>query len=189
MTQKKDLKRRVRERMAKTGERYAAALRQVTAKVEPELEADSYLIKAPFKCQLMASREVYRRVLADQGAGLAARVAEVVKALESDPAGVLFQRAVAGEVPGPRRDPAVLVMRWGERLAERARYVRRLELGLRGVSGDGCILTFDFGGEVVVASLSLWPKWSTISLETREEFLQAREALDFLRSVPIPRVG
>src|SRR5689334_15374199 len=77
MTQKKDLKRRVRERMEKTGERYAAALRQVKAKAtaeeEPELEADSYLLKAPIKCQLMASRSVYRRVFADQGARLAAR--------------------------------------------------------------------------------------------------------------------
>ena len=36
MTESKHLKRRVRERMAKTGERYAAARAQVIAKREPE---------------------------------------------------------------------------------------------------------------------------------------------------------
>lgn len=187
MTQRKDLKRRVRDRMAKTGERYAAALRQVQAKVEPELEADSYLLKSPLRCQLVASREVYRRVLPDQGAALAERFAQVVRALEGDPSGVLFRRAAAGELAEPR--PAVAVLRWRERFSERVRYAQRLELGLRGVSADGCILAFEDEGRLVVASLALFSSWTTVNLETAEEFLQAREALDLFRGLPLPRAG
>src|SRR5262249_55225450 len=100
MTQKKDLKRHVRERMAKTGERYATALRQVKAKVEvgPDLVAASYLLKAPWlKCLVTASREVYRAAWADEGAKLLERFAEVLALLEGDPTAVLFRRVVAGE--------------------------------------------------------------------------------------------
>ncbi|HYV47069.1 MAG TPA: hypothetical protein VFA20_19560 [Myxococcaceae bacterium] len=193
MTQKKDLKRRVRERMAKTGERYAAALRQVKAKVEsspePGLEADSYLLESPLRCQLMASRDVYRRVLADRGARLVARFAEVVNALEGDPAGVLFRRAVRGEPVELQRDVRVAMLNWRERVAERTRYARRLELGLRGVSADGCILAFDHDGQPLVASLSVFPRWTTVSLETAAEFLETREAVELFRGLILPRVG
>src|SRR5262245_10741874 len=143
MTQKKDLKHRVRERMAKTGERYASALRQVKAKVEPGLEADSYSLKAHaeaagLRCQLMASRVVCRRVRADGGARRAARFAAVVAALEGDPTGVLFRRAASGHRVDPEETGnRFAVVRWRERLSARLRYARRLELGLRGVSADG----------------------------------------------------
>lgn len=185
MTQKKDLKRHVRERMAKTGERYAAALRQVKAKVEPEpeLEADSYLLESPLECRLMASRDVYRRVLADGGARLVARFAEVVNALEGDPAGVLFRRAARGEPVDIQRDVRVAMFHWQERVSERTRYARLLELGLRGVSAGGCILSFDFEGQSLVASLSAFPRWTTISFETTAELLETREAMDLLRSL------
>jgi len=191
MTQKKDLKRRVRERMAKTGERYAAALRQVKDKVtpEPELEADSYLLESPLRCQLMVSRDVYRRVLPDRGARLVARFAEVVNALEDDPAGVLFRRVARGEPAEQQRDVRVTMLRWGERVADRTRYARRLELGLRGVSADGCILAFDHDGQTLVASLSVFPRFTTVSLETASEFLETRDELDLLRGLVLLRVG
>jgi hypothetical protein len=194
MTQKKDLKRRVRERMEKTGERYAAALRQVKSKAkvkhEPGLEADQYLLKSPLRCQLVASRTVYRWALADGGRRLSERFAQVVKALDGDPAGVLFQRVIAGQQARPGADVRVMALDFKERLAERLRYARRLDLGLRGVSTDGCMLAFDYDGQLVVASISLFAADPTVTLDSGEELRASRDAMaPFLARLVVPRAG
>jgi hypothetical protein len=104
----------------------------------------------------------------------------VVAALEGDPAGVLFQRAAAGQRVDPEADARFAVLRWRERLSERLRYARRLDLGLRGVSTDGCMLAFDYDGRLVVASISAFgfPGAVTVSLDTGGEFLEARDVFD-----------
>jgi hypothetical protein len=138
MTKKKDLKRRVRERKAMTGESYTAARAHVVAQAEraPAIQVEELLdVSAPaatlgFRCQVLASSALVpaRRILE--------RLCDALRATESDlELEGLRALAFRGERFEPQSPRAVLA--W-ERLI--AGFLRRVRAGIGGVSPSGDML-------------------------------------------------
>jgi hypothetical protein len=179
MTRKKDLKRIIRERQAKTGERYAAARAQVIAQ-----RPSSELVIELDDCSELA-REVGLRVQVRAASSLrpAARtILERIHAIASSglQAAERLRRAVIlGERP-PLRDPRSalrLFNAWRE-------FLRGVSLGFRGVSPDGVTLALDveLGGErrTVVAHVYARPAGEPVLLVN--EWRAGREPVSLLAS-------
>lgn len=136
MTEKRDLKRRVRDRQARTGESYMTALRQVQAQRPPAVPVmelvDLTELGAPlgFKCRIVMAPG-----LADQidAAGALARLRDVLLATDRDGSfEVLRAVTLRGE---PRR------FRLTQGTFDEARQlVARARAGLGGVSKGGRML-------------------------------------------------
>lgn len=166
MTAKKDLKRIVRERQAKTGESYTAALAQVRAKgsergerVEqievPEVTALAQ--QAGLTCRAFAARTACRLASSEAERGELLRsvfqhLKEILVVTGADPSMALLRGALLlgkPQVPAKALLSAVFTHR---------SFVARLRLGVGGVNADGTALAFDFpakGGTVRFVALLL----------------------------------
>jgi hypothetical protein len=160
MTQQKDLKRRIRERMAKTGESYTAARAHVLDERPPaEVSTPSPVAGA------------------NRGAGIA--VVEPVDVTEEAVALGLKCKALAIDGVDARRalgrlhdvlvstddadlEPLRAVALWGRRpvparwsIAEARKFLARARAGIAGVGPNGWLLAYIVDGELVLASVSL----------------------------------
>ncbi len=147
MTRKKDLKRRVRERQARTGESYTAALAHVRKKpVENEAlpDATEEAKAAGLHCSAVVSPKL--RALGDLRPFFA-RLRELLEALESDACGPLLR----GE-PGPRVIPTL------RDSLEARRFLAQVQAGTRGLSRDGRMFALAWNGHVVVGAIWLLRK-------------------------------
>jgi hypothetical protein len=186
MTKKRDLKRRVRERQAETGESYTAALHRVRALVDPgasgeadgdgegdgegeaEAEAavpvlaldelDELAARLGLKCRVSMFPSLRGRI--DPEAALV-RLREVLGATEQDPALDVLRAAV---MRGEQRSwtPSV------QRVQEAQRFVERARAGIGGVSTSGSRIAMQLDGrdgpEMVIFTLWLRPTVGSISV-------------------------
>ena len=143
MTKKKDLKRRVRERQAKTGERYAAALAQVrkpqvTALPDVTREAEA----AGLRCNAVVSE-----TLRAQGdlRSLLVRVRELLEALGASACGPLLRGEAA-----PREFPDATRLAAGAR-----RFLAQARAGRRGLSPDGRLFVLQWNDVAIVGAITL----------------------------------
>jgi len=137
MTERRDLKRRVRERQARTGESYMTALRHVQEGrpgVIPTIElVDLTELGAPlgFKCRLAMFPGLAERV---DAAAMLVRLRDALLATEGDRSLSLLRRVTLG---GARaRMPASM----GGALEEVRQFVDRARAGIGGVSESGRML-------------------------------------------------
>jgi hypothetical protein len=132
MTRKKDLKRRVRERQAKTGESYTAALahiRKQPIEIEELPDATPAAKAAGLDCNAVVSKPELKEE------ALFVRVREMLEAL-----GVPLQRLT----PVP---PAIKLA------VEARRFLESVREGSRGVSKDGSLFALEWNGRVVVGGI------------------------------------
>jgi hypothetical protein len=167
MTEKRDLKRRVRDRQAQTGESYMTALRQVQMQAQrtpgiPVVEfVDLTEIAAPlgFKCRIVMSP-----VLADQidAARALVRLRDVLIATDRD--GTLeLLRAVTLRGEPRRCHETQSTFNEGRQFLERAR------AGLGGVSDGGRLLALQVDGKQG-ATMVMFYLWLTpVSLPAYRE--------------------
>ena len=152
MTAKKDLKRRVRERQARTGESYVAARRAVMAEApSPEREAapagpinvvelDDISEQAAalgFQCRVSIARALAAQIAPETAL---ARLRDVVLATSADPA-LEPIRAVALRGEQQRR-PGVM-QAW---MTDLRHFVARVRAGVGGVSASGTTLAVPVEG-------------------------------------------
>ena len=181
MTAKKDFKRRVRERMEKTGESYTAARAQVvgphdepeagsSAEADAETEAQAEK-EAPFsvvelidatedaaklglKCDVLVSP-----VLAEQlePARILERLRDALMANEDDPAMQLL-RGLVFRGARPIRDREQLAAWW----TEVRRFLNRAVVGIGGITEAGDMLAFAVDGVMVIAQVGYVPDMPAI---------------------------
>lgn len=154
MTDRRDLKRRVRERQARTGESYMAALHHVRGSREsvvPVVElVDASEIGAllGLKCRVMLQPALAERV---DVAGMLRQLHAALVATRRDPAAWLMRSVVAhGERPfatAPSFDEGV-------------RFVRRMRSGITGFSESGRMLSLAVTGRGA-AELVMFLLWMT----------------------------
>lgn len=152
MTAKKDLKRRVRERQARTGESYVAARRAVLAEApapEPEAPAAGSINVVEledvseqagalgFKCRISIAHTLAAQVAPEVAL---ARLRDVVLATSADPA-LEPIRAVA--LRGERVARPGLVREW---MTDLQHFVARVRAGVGGVSASGTMLALPVEG-------------------------------------------
>jgi hypothetical protein len=162
MTQQKDLKRRIRDRMAKTGESYTAARAHVLgerpAEVTPPPPLSDGLRPAsgsviPVVEPIDATEEAVAlglkcRVLANDGISAGRALGRLHDALMTiDDADLEPFRAVA--LHGRRPLPA----RWSIEAARK--FFARARAGIAGVGPNGWSLAFVVDGEMLLANISL----------------------------------
>jgi hypothetical protein len=142
MTKKRDLKRRVRERQARTGESYVTARRHVTAAVEPVekttipivelVDVTAEAAQRGLRCTVMITPELVQRV---EAPAVVERLHAVLAATPDDPTTAIM-RDVAFAGVTPKRVPR---MRDFEALR---RFFQRARAGLGGASDNGMHLAF-----------------------------------------------
>ena len=169
MTQQKDLKRRIRERMEKTGESYTAARAHVlavrdepvtvtpppspVARVVPDdrapvaipvvelHDATAVATELGLRCRVLVASEM----LALEPRRLLERLRDVLLATGDDPAlAILRQGVLYGRCPRP--------LKW--QLEELRQYVTRVRAGVGGPGPGGWMLAFVIDGRTVLATLS-----------------------------------
>jgi hypothetical protein len=165
MTEKRDLKRRVRERQARTGESYMTALRQVQAQRQPAFPVvdlvDVTEIGAPlgFKCRVVVHPQLAEQL---DVAGALVRLRDVLLMTMQDRSFELM-RAVAlrGE---PRRFHIT-----HDTLNEGRQFVVRARAGISGVSEGGRLMSLNIdskqGPMMVVFLIWLMPDFIPVVRE------------------------
>src|SRR5947209_590635 len=142
MTKKKDLKKRVRERQAKTGESYTAARAQVRkVHIEEAPNANDEARAEGFRGIAIVSRKLRE---ARDLRPLFARLRELLLALEAPACGPLLR----GESL-PRRIPQVLD------ILRARRFLERVRAGHRGLSDDGAFFALSWNERTVVGTIIL----------------------------------
>jgi len=144
MTAKRDLKRLVRDRQAKTGERYTTALHHVLAQrpnppfsvVElVDLSADA--AKLGFRCRVSMFPALAERV---DAADVLLRIRDVLFATEGDPATARLRAVVL------RGEPLISGVWPSGFFEEGRRFMARARAGLGGVSESGRMLAMHLQG-------------------------------------------
>ena len=196
MTAKKDLKKRVRERQAKTGERYTSALKHVLGQASRPGAAPGVEVSFREVTPLAGAVGLSCRAFVTPGfpeplqrPGLE-QLHRILTASADEPGLGLFRRALLhGEGEGSLKGPPSAL---GHVFSAQA-FIRNLRLGIRGPSRDGLSLAFDVTEEgrppaTLVASLSpslAEVRSSTVQLKgwmlrlaTLEDWLSAGPALE-----------
>ena len=160
MTAKRDLKKRVRERQARTGERYTTALAEVLQERPGrvpvlelvELTADAAALG--LRCRAAMFPDVAAAV---DGASVLARLRDALLATRDDPRLNLLRSALldGARLPAPARRPLEVV-------ADVHAFRDRVRAGLAGVSDGGTMLALTVearrgGVELVVCRLAAPP--------------------------------
>ncbi len=159
MTRKKDLKKLVRERAAKTGESYTAALahvRKPRVEIEELPDATAEAKAAGLDCNAVVSKPELKEQ------ALFLRVREMLEAL-----GAPLHRLT----PVP---PAVKLA------VEARRFLDSVRMGSRGVSRDGSLFALEWGGRVVVGGI--------LGVPGRKPLL-ALGLLEDIRATPVSLMG
>jgi hypothetical protein len=165
MSQQKDLKRRIRERMEKTGESYTTARAHV-------------MRERPVEVAPPPPSPIAEALGPDRGSGIA--VVEPVDITEEAVALGLKCKALATDgIPGRRAlqrlhdvlvttddvdlEPLRMVALRGRRpvparwsIDEARKFLARARAGIAGVGPNGWLLAYVVDGEIVLASVSLW---------------------------------
>jgi len=161
MTDQRHLKRRVRERMAKTGESYTAARKHILDQrpaPEPEepapppafdvvdpIDLSDAAAAIGLKCRVKIFPTLAARI--DTGAALL-QLRDALLATEDDPWTQKLRASVLrGELQPQRKGMS-------ENHIDLLRFVRRATAGLGGVSPSGTILALHVGSEIVLYVLS-----------------------------------
>jgi hypothetical protein len=159
MTAKRDLKKRVRERQARTGERYTTARRHIVREPSgavPVVELEDITKEAArlgFHCRVVALPDLFRRV--DRNAMLE-RIRDALRATGDDPATALLRSAVLQGI-----EPALTSLRPSiQMLTDGRRFIDRAEAGIGGVSPGGRLLALAVPGRRGL-TMVLCGLWST----------------------------
>ncbi len=157
MTAKRDLKRRVRERQARTGESYMTALRHVREQRPPAfpvIEMDDLTAAGAalgLRCQIAADPRLRGRI---EPARALARLRDVLIATAEDPA-LELMRAVVLRGESPVRPMGL------ELIMESRRFLARVRAGVGGVGAGGRMLGLIVDGtggpETLLCALWLVP--------------------------------
>ena len=180
MTAKKDLKRRIRDRQAATGESYVTARRQVLAQApeppeppapeptapeppppaeparRPVIHVDEMLdltaagAALGFRCNVVITRSLTDRV---DGGRVLDRVRTTLDATAQDPEMARFRAVV---LHGERtRLPPVTRGLWMEQMRQ---FLNRARAGIGGISEQGDMLALVIDGTMVLAHIGYWPR-------------------------------
>lgn len=154
MTAKRDLKKRVRERQARTGERYTTARRHIVGEptgTVPVIELEDISKEAArlgFHCRVFAFPDLSRRV---DRAAMLERIRNALRATVDDPATALLRgAALQGGEPAPGH-----LLLSHQLLTDGKRFVDRAEAGIGGVSPSGRMLALAVPGRRKAASSDL----------------------------------
>ena len=153
MTERRDLKRRVRERQARTGESYMTALRQVQAQrpgAIPMIELIDLTERGAalgFKCRIAVFPRVVELI---DTAALLACLRDALLATEGDRALSLMRRVT---LAGQRVRTVVSAAT----LEDAARFVARARAGIGGVSDGGNMLAMQVEDLMLLFTLQLTP--------------------------------
>ena len=148
MTQQRDFKRRVRDRMAKTGESFTAARAQLLAQrnkppviavVDPR-DVTGDAITLGLSCTVLAT-EGFDAVRALR------QLRDVLFRIESDDLALMRASVLRGERPRLHRP------RWW--MAQLREFIERARAGIGGVTPDGFALAYVVDGVMVIAVLSV----------------------------------
>lgn len=168
MTAKRDLKRRVRERQARTGESYVTARRQVLTQREVEdapgsIDVDEAIdvTEAAHALGLNCRVLIYERLARDVDAVRVLSVLrDVLDATKHDPAMDVIRGVVAGKVAKAPRRPF-----------QDREFLVRVRAGLTGVSADGRVLALHVEGRtgMVTVLCATWRQTATLLLIRHED--------------------
>jgi hypothetical protein len=151
MTSKKDLKKRVHERQAKTGERYTTALAHVLAQ-RPEApssktlefhDVSEWARLEEFRCRAAVSGFLWDLDASDAGARperfrrLFARLRSLLVSLRGEMGADSFSRQLFQAEPWEKTPNAI------HELFEARRFTEQVRSGVRGVSRNGRLVAFD----------------------------------------------
>jgi hypothetical protein len=178
MTMKEDLKKRVRERQARTGESYTAARGQVLAHRE-EVGSEILMAMADLSAEAQGLGLTCRRAYASprvieriDGVAMLAQLRAALLATLDDTATELLRSVLlAGARPSapPPSAPGFIEVR---------RFVARVQAGIGGMTGPGTMLSLQVRGrrgpEVVVCILRLMPDPVPELLRSRAEEIRER---------------
>jgi hypothetical protein len=143
MTQRRDLKRRVRDRMDRTRESYTTALRRVKAKrpgsvsVVELVDLTELAAARGMKCRIMMFPELADRVVPER---MLDRLRDVLQASEGDDATAQF-RAVAFRGEGPD------VPERRSLFPDQPAFLARAKAGIGGISASGFFLALAIEGK------------------------------------------
>jgi hypothetical protein len=183
MTAKKDLKRRIRERQAKTGESYTAARAQVLAHGETAddpkpgafpvvelIDASETAASLGLKCDVLVSPLLAQRV---PPARILEKLRNALMATEHDPLLELL-RGLAFRGERPIR-PRNRLPNWWESVR---RFIARAEAGIGGVTDAGDMLAFTVDDVMVIAQAGYVPDMPAIPRvhDRRRLFLTSADA-------------
>jgi hypothetical protein len=154
MTEKRDLKRRVRERQARTGESYVTALRQVLSQRESSvpvvelIDLTDIAAALGIKCRTVMAPSTVGRV---DPTAMLTQLRDALLTTLNDPDLALMRAVViAGEQLKPELEPVL-----------DRRFLARLRAGIGGISQNGRTLALSTAGrtaaELVVFALWLMP--------------------------------
>lgn len=184
MTAKRDLKRRVRERQARTGESYVTARRQVLAQredapgsidVDEAIDVTDVAAGLGLKCRVL----IYERLARDVDAvRVLAVLRDVLEATQDDPAMDIMRGLVAGKVAKAPRRP----------FRDRE-FLLRVRAGLTGVSDDGRVLALHVEGRtgMVTVLCATWRQTATLLLIRHEDTII--DVLSRLGTVAVLPIG
>jgi hypothetical protein len=174
MTKRRELKQRVRARMAKTGERYTTALRHFQSTEQVELEAPF----TEFGIEGLACRVRWWKNLGAPTAAWQAELTQALRAVRGEPAAVLFTRAAFGGQASSETPPATSL---SERLDDLSSSVERFASGVRGFSRDGRRLALDLGGATVMLSVLAGNSGALLAVTRLETLVALRPQLGLLK--------
>ena len=151
MTSKRDLKKRVRERQARTGERYTAARQQVLSKrARPSLtvvelrDLSAEAARLGFRCKVGIYPELAARL---DTRALLARIRDALRATDQDPVMEPLRAAVLGGPTAQVRERSIPLLLAGTYQAYSAEgFVARAAAGIGGVSEGGTMLALPAAG-------------------------------------------
>jgi hypothetical protein len=184
MTAKKDLKRRVRERQAKTGESYATARARVTASTEKPpaipvvelIDASEDAAKLGLQCDVLVSPGLAERIAPVR---ILERLRNALIATDDDPqTRVLRSVVLRGEAPvGSRRNQPD----WWEDVR---RFFARAQVGIGGFTDAGNMMALQIDDVMVIVQTGHVPH---IPRPRRRVFLTTADAHVIEETMIVPR--
>jgi hypothetical protein len=159
MTRQRDLKDRIRARMAKTGEAYMTARRHVLADREDSVEPPFDFIEPVdvtdqaaalgLRCRALMFPRLAERIGAEVALG---RLRDALTATDDDPATALMRAVVLrGELPPPLRQEV-------KSFEALAAFIRRVRAGIGGASPGGGMLALLAGDALMLCVVSKTPR-------------------------------
>ena len=172
MTAKKDLKRRVRERQAQTGESYVTARRHVVAQSPDSEHAPSVPLQAEPKGPVIHVDEMHDITEAAAKLGWRCRVTITQSLLDrANAAHVLdkIRALLAATTSDPAMERFRTVLLKGERvplpkiprgfwMEQMRAFLTRAHAGIGGISEQGDCLALVIDGTMVLAHIGYWPR-------------------------------
>jgi hypothetical protein len=148
MTAKKDLKKLVRERQAKTGERYVTALAQVRSQNKALVfdecrDVSEWALAEGFHCRAFVSEALWSAECsvgrpAERFRLVFSRVGAFLRSLEGETGADALSKTILEGEPWPHGVPNAI-----REITEARRFLSQIKAGVRGVSRNGRFVAFD----------------------------------------------